>query len=146
MEPSEDLWDSQPICPTSSDPWEAVGQSTFLLLVIVKKIHCLKYLMSFLAVVSSTSHVVGSPWKPNVSSGSPESQWVSGSSPPDPWAAPASKPSQTSADRIWRSPRLETFFIPEEAEAQEKQPTSVFSPRAESPAGTFRHLLVPTRV
>ncbi|XP_062866804.1 epsin-3 [Trichomycterus rosablanca] len=116
----EDLWDSQPTCPSSSDPWESV------------------------AAVDSGTPVVGSPWKPGISSSSPDQQWVPSSSPPDPWKAPSSKPTPKSAEQTWRSP----FFISEEEEPREKQPNSVFSPRAESPAdiGPFSDLMVGEQV
>ncbi|TSK18102.1 Epsin-3 [Bagarius yarrelli] len=110
--PTDDIWDAQPSCPLTSDPWESV------------------------AVVNTSSPVDGSPWKPHPSSGSPDQHWVT--NPPDPWGAPSIKSASRSTEQPWRSPvrpaGVDPFSIPEEEEPEDKQPNSVFSPRCESPA------------
>ncbi|KAB5523721.1 hypothetical protein PHYPO_G00155750 [Pangasianodon hypophthalmus] len=114
--PSDDLWDAQPSCPLTSDPWESV------------------------AVVNTSTPVVGSPWKPHPSSDSPDHHWVTNQSPPDPWGALPTKSTSKSAEQPWRSPvrpasaGVDPFSIREEEEPGDKRPNSVFSPRCESPA------------
>ncbi|KAK2818295.1 hypothetical protein Q7C36_022228 [Tachysurus vachellii] len=113
--PSDDLWDAQPSCPLTSDPWDTV------------------------AVVNTSTPVVGSPWKPHPSSGSPDQHWVTNQSPPDPWGALPTKSTSKSTEQPWRSPirpasaGVDPFSIPEEEEPGDTRPNSVFSPRCESP-------------
>ncbi|XP_017313050.1 epsin-3 [Ictalurus punctatus] len=113
---SDDLWDAQPSCPLTSDPWKSV------------------------AVVNPSTPVVGSPWKPHPSSSSPDDHWVINQSPSDPWISLPTKSTKKSAEQPWRSPvrpasaGVGQFPIREEEEPGDKRPNSVFSPRCESPA------------
>ncbi|KAI5623499.1 epsin-3 [Silurus asotus] len=113
---SDDLWDAQPSCPVTSDPWESVS------------------------VVNTSTPVVGSPWKSHPSSSSPDHQWVKTQSPLDPWGGLPTKTSSKSSEKPWRSPvrpasaGVDPFTIHEEEEPGVRRPNSVFSPRCESPA------------
>ncbi|XP_046693945.1 epsin-3 isoform X2 [Silurus meridionalis] len=113
---SDDLWDAQPSCPVTSDPWESVS------------------------VVNTSTPVVGSPWKSHPSSSSPDHQWVKTQSPLDPWGGLPTKTTSKASEKPWRSPvrpasaGVDPFTIHEEEEPGVRRPNSVFSPRCESPA------------
>ncbi|XP_062388446.1 epsin-3 [Sardina pilchardus] len=112
--PGEDPWDAQPSCPVNSDPWESV------------------------AVVNSSTPVIGSPWMGRPGSSSPSQPWGCGQSSTDPWEAPPSKSSPNSVNHAWKSPTNngDPFSAQEEEEPKEEEEglPNLFSPRAVSPA------------
>ncbi|XP_041961022.1 epsin-3 isoform X2 [Alosa sapidissima] len=112
--PSEDPWDTQPSCPVNSDPWESV------------------------AVVNSSTPVIGSPWMGRRGSSSPSQPWGCSQSSTDPWEAPPSKSSPNSVNHAWKSPTNngDPFSAQEEEGPREEEEglPNLFSPRAVSPA------------
>ncbi|XP_042562100.1 epsin-3-like [Clupea harengus] len=112
--PSDDPWDTQPSCPVNSDPWESV------------------------AVVNSSTPVIGSPWMAPPTSDSPSQPWGQcGQSSSDPWDPPT-KTSPNPVNHAWRSPTNngDPFSVEEEDEPKEEEEglPNLFSPRAVSPA------------
>lgn len=80
------------------------NQKKIILKIIHGNVPFSVYLTLCLAVVNTSTPVVGSPWKPHPSSGSPDQHWITDQSPPDPWGALPTKSTSKSTEQPWRSP------------------------------------------